>query len=260
MAFVLIDGVIANATFNAPATAGTSSLIDGINNQQFATPATATAQPVDGLLGLSTWSATTGGATNYTLVCAVGSYAITGKNATFSLAKKLTAATGSYTVTGKPASLSLARKLTASAGSYALTGQAAALIYTAGASSIAYSLTCSAGSYNLLGQGVSFNYSAGISTDHPFYWYDSSPAPAPKIKRKPRLIKKAVNDAIEQAVNELIAKADKRERARLIAGIDRLKVAAMVERSKAQAKQVVMEQLKQQIQDEEDEDILFLLM
>ena len=102
-----------------------------------------------------------------------------------------------------------------------------------------------------------------VAADHPFYWYNSdilTPKGAPKIKRKPRLIKKAVDDAIEQAVNQLIAKANKRERARLIAGIDRIKVAAMVERSKAQAKAAVMEQLKQQIQDEEDEDILFLLM
>ena len=41
MAFILIDGVIANDTFSAPAAAGNSVLVDGINNQDFQAAATA---------------------------------------------------------------------------------------------------------------------------------------------------------------------------------------------------------------------------
>jgi hypothetical protein len=65
MAFTLIDGVVANDAFATPATPGTSSLVDGINNQAFATPASATAQPVDGVLGLTTWTFSGGGPTTY---------------------------------------------------------------------------------------------------------------------------------------------------------------------------------------------------
>jgi uncharacterized protein YciU (UPF0263 family) len=57
MAFVLLDGVVANDAFATPASAGTSQLVEGINNQAFATPASATAQPVDAVLGLTTWTA-----------------------------------------------------------------------------------------------------------------------------------------------------------------------------------------------------------
>lgn len=77
MAFTLIDGVVANDAFappappattgyadavnhhafETPASPGVSSLVDGINNQQFATGRAATAQPVDGVLGLTTWTA-----------------------------------------------------------------------------------------------------------------------------------------------------------------------------------------------------------
>ena len=119
MTFVLIDGVIANDTFS--------------------TPATPTEQPVDGILGLA-WTATSGGATNYSLTCASGSYAVTGQAATFALAKKLTAATGSYNVTGQPATLT----------------------YTAGASGIAYNLSCEAGSYSVAGQAAQLIFTPAI--------------------------------------------------------------------------------------------------
>jgi hypothetical protein len=59
MTWQLIDGVVANDAFATPATPGASQLVDGLNNQAFAAPASATAQPVDPLLGL-TWAASGG--------------------------------------------------------------------------------------------------------------------------------------------------------------------------------------------------------
>ena len=137
MAFVLIDGVIANDTFSAPATP--------------------TEQPIDGILGLA-WTATSGGATNYSLTCASGSYAVTGKVATFALAKKLTAATGSYAVSGQSATFVLARNLPCSAGSYGITGTAATL--THGSGGTAYSLACASGAYSLTGNTANLIYTA----------------------------------------------------------------------------------------------------
>jgi hypothetical protein len=138
MAFVLIDGVIANDTFSAPATP--------------------TGQPVDGILGLA-WIATSGGATNYSLTCATGSYAVTGQAATFALAKKLTAATGSYAVAGKNATFVLARNLNATAGSYLLAGGSASFVY-------AKNLNAGAGVYNYSGQVASLDYVPGTPVNH----------------------------------------------------------------------------------------------
>ena len=78
MSFVLIDGVIANDTFATGATAGTSSLVDGINNQAFAAGRSATAQPVDAVLGLTTWAGVSG---------AAGSLAWTSQNSTIAIAE-----------------------------------------------------------------------------------------------------------------------------------------------------------------------------
>ena len=98
----------------------------------------------------------------YSLTCSTGSYAVTGKVATFALAKKLTAATGSYAVTGKVATFALAKKLTAATGSYNVTGQPATLTYTAGASGIAYNLSCEAGSYSVAGQAAQLIFTPAI--------------------------------------------------------------------------------------------------
>ena len=57
MALVIIDGVIANDAFATPATPNTFVLQDGLEHSQFATGASATSQPVDVVLGLTTWSA-----------------------------------------------------------------------------------------------------------------------------------------------------------------------------------------------------------
>jgi len=67
MAFILIDGVIANDTFATPASARTFVLLDGLTHAQFDIAASATAQPVDAVLGLTTWSVS-GGAVSGTIV------------------------------------------------------------------------------------------------------------------------------------------------------------------------------------------------
>ena len=77
---------------------------------------------------------TTPSGVNYSLTCAVGSYAVTGKNATFSLTKNLIASAGAYSVTGKAATFTYTAghvnyALTCSAGSYAVTGKNATLTY-----------------------------------------------------------------------------------------------------------------------------------
>jgi hypothetical protein len=64
MALVIIDGVIANDAFATPATPNTFVLQDGLEHSQFATGASATSQPVDAVLGLSTW-ASIGGAVSH---------------------------------------------------------------------------------------------------------------------------------------------------------------------------------------------------
>ena len=63
MAFILIDGVIANDTFATPASARTFVLLDGLTHSQFSSAASATAQPVDAILGLTTWAVVSGSIT-----------------------------------------------------------------------------------------------------------------------------------------------------------------------------------------------------
>jgi hypothetical protein len=79
MAFTLIDGVVANDAFATPASPRTFVLQDGLAHSQFAAGATASDQPVDAVLGLSTWSAGAPGAANVsaTLVDASDSVAST---------------------------------------------------------------------------------------------------------------------------------------------------------------------------------------
>jgi hypothetical protein len=67
MAYTLIDGVVANDAFATPAPAGTSALVDGVNQQAFSAAQAATAQPIDGVLGLTTWAASGGGPATQTL-------------------------------------------------------------------------------------------------------------------------------------------------------------------------------------------------
>jgi hypothetical protein len=100
---------------------------------------------------------------SYSLTCSVGSYSVTGINATFTLAKKLIANNGTYAYVGRNASFIVAKKLIASAGAYTLTGQNATLNYVAGSSSIAYSLVCDLGQYSVLGKEAQLIFTPAIS-------------------------------------------------------------------------------------------------
>jgi hypothetical protein len=185
MASTLIDGVVFHDSFATPATPGTSALVDGINNQQFSTAASATAQPVDGVLGLSTWTFSGGGAVSYALSGASGSYAatgnagafkvgrllsgaaaaysLTGQSGTFKVGHTLPGSAGAYAVTGNAGVLSLARKLAGANGTYALSGVAATLTYTPGAGAVAYSLSGAAGSYAVSGIAATLKTSRALS-------------------------------------------------------------------------------------------------
>lgn len=82
-------------------------------------------------------TASGGGAVNYTLSGAAGSYSYTGKSATFTVGKKLSGA----------------------AGSYAYTGQAGILTYTPGSASVSYSLSGAYGVYSVSGQQATLSWS-----------------------------------------------------------------------------------------------------
>jgi hypothetical protein len=60
MTWQLIDGVVANDAFATPASPRTFVLQDGLAHSQFDAGATASDQPVDGVLGLTTWAAAGG--------------------------------------------------------------------------------------------------------------------------------------------------------------------------------------------------------
>ena len=87
---------------------------------------------------------------NRVVAGAVGSYALTGNDVSFSklMSYSLPAEVGSYAVTGIASGLYLGRALSADAASYALTGVDATLTYT---QANAYSLTADVGSFALTG-------------------------------------------------------------------------------------------------------------
>jgi hypothetical protein len=101
------------------------------------------------LLSLTTGG---GGAVNYSLTCATGSYAVTGNAALLNRGYSLSCNVGAYNVTGQTALLKHGYALTCAAGSYAVSGVAATLTYTPGsAGPVNYSLTCATGSYAVAG-------------------------------------------------------------------------------------------------------------
>lgn len=82
------------------------------------------------------------------LAVAAGSYAVAGQNARLEQTyPALTASAGSYDVTGQSVGLKLAHRLPAAAGSFSISGQAAGLRY-------AHRIAAGAGSYTLTGQSV----------------------------------------------------------------------------------------------------------
>ncbi len=101
--------------------------------------------------------ATTPSGINYSLACATGSYAVTGKNAGFVYSKNLNATAGNYTVSGKPAAFVYAHKLICTTGSYAVTGKAASFIVNHN-----YDLSCITGTYTVTGFDSNIQYFKGI--------------------------------------------------------------------------------------------------
>jgi hypothetical protein len=102
-----------------------------------------------------------GGAVNYTLACASGSYVYTGQAATLTFARRLSLAAGAYVYTGQSATLTVARRLPLSAGAYNYIGNDAALAYVPGAGKVDYVLACAAGAYSYIGQAATLTYQSG---------------------------------------------------------------------------------------------------
>jgi len=97
---------------------------------------------------------TGGGAVNYTLVCASGSYVYTGQAATLGLARKLSLAVGAYVYTGQAATLTVARRLALDAGAYIYVGNDATL-------RLGRNLTLDSGAYNYAGNDATLDYVPG---------------------------------------------------------------------------------------------------
>jgi len=110
------------------------------------------------LIGISL-KAGSGGPTNYSLTCDVGSYSLTGIAALLRRGYSVVANVGSYALTGQDAALRRGYSLVCSTGSYAITGYDATLTYVPGPT--AYSLTCDVGSYSLTGYDATLTYGAG---------------------------------------------------------------------------------------------------
>lgn len=92
-----------------------------------------------------------GGATNYTLTCSAGSFAVSGVSANLYRNRKLTASAGSYAQTGVSANLLRSKRIVATAGSYTQTGVSANLYRNR-------TLTASAGAYSVAGQNAVLTY------------------------------------------------------------------------------------------------------
>ena len=104
-----------------------------------------------------------GGAVNYTLACAAGSYTYTGKDASLSVSHTLACDAGSYTYTGQDASFVLGRNLALDAGAYVYAGIDATLDYVPGATTVNYALACDFGTYVYTGVDATLSYSgAGV--------------------------------------------------------------------------------------------------
>lgn len=95
-------------------------------------------------------------ATDYTLSCDYGTYAVTGYSAALSVARLLSGSSGSYAVSGQSVSLKLTKSLTCANGAYSITGQSANL-----KSVHKYSLLCENGLYSLVGQSAALTKYGG---------------------------------------------------------------------------------------------------
>ena len=107
-----------------------------------------------------------GGAVNYELVCAAGSYVYTGQAATLSVGRNLALAAGAYTYTGQSAGLVVGRRLSLAAGAYTYTGQSAGLV-------VGRNLALSAGAYTYTGQDATLTYTPGAGQQNYVLLLDS---------------------------------------------------------------------------------------
>ena len=151
MAFVIIDGVIANDDFATPATPNTFVLQDGLEHSQFATGASATSQPVDVVLGLTTW-VSAGGATSYADTLSKGIYTYTGKTVTDVYTRIDTLSKGTYSYLGKTVVDVYGHRDTLATGAYSYLGKS--ITDVIGSSGTSYADALSKGTYTYSGLTV----------------------------------------------------------------------------------------------------------
>ena len=89
--------------------------------------------------------------TDYTMVAALGTYVLTGIDATFHIAVKIIAALGTFTLTGIDAAFSLGKGIIASVGTFTLTGIDAAF-------HVALTMSAAVGDFVLTGVDAVFHY------------------------------------------------------------------------------------------------------
>lgn len=94
---------------------------------------------------------------DYILVCAGGSYGITGTDISFLYNRAVQAESATYILAGTDASLITQRKIVAAAGSYAITGAVVNLFYDR-------VLDCAAGSYVLTGTDILVHLTMAIES------------------------------------------------------------------------------------------------
>lgn len=96
----------------------------------------------------------------YVITALVGTYAITGQNATLLRSKLITPLAGAYLLSGQPATLSKGLVLLPAAGAYAINGQPAIITHTAAG---AYLITALPGQYLVTGQTAVLTWAGGPS-------------------------------------------------------------------------------------------------
>ena len=107
----------------------------------------------------------------HSLSCSAGSYTFSGRTATFVWNHKLTAAQGSYSFTGQNSTFVWNHNLIAANGSYSFTGQDATLSYIPGASKVDYTLSCSHGDYTVTGQAITVAWNHKLTAANGSYTF-----------------------------------------------------------------------------------------
>jgi hypothetical protein len=198
----------------------------------------------------------------YSLGCVVGSYTLNGiaANLTYTPGSvgpvnySLTCAIGSYTLNGSTALLKRGYSLNCSLGSYALNGIAANLTYTPVTPSVInYTLNCLTGSYVVIGLDLTFGTTLSIKRGGGKGAY---------YKENTREVKKTKKEIEADLYNVLfpIAGIDIVPEAQVKKIIDKISSknfrSELTRNSKAKYEVQV---LIKKLQDEEDEELMFLL-